>query len=265
VIAANPFAEMRGLQVASNPKRDAYVERDTIRRALDACPTLEWRLIIVLGRFAGLRLPSEIVGLRWSDVHWDRHFMLVRSPKTEHHSGGDERMIPIFPDLYPTLRAAYDAAAGSEGPVIATPHYRHPKANLRTPLLRILRDAGIEPWPSLFQNLRKTCATELVEAGHPEWKVCRWLGHSDAIGRKHYRSMTEADFAEASQRPAPVGSARLKSGSAPGRMGPHRPAEAEMGRDRNCGISGKDQNSKAKPLSLNYRTVPRLGLEPRTL
>jgi hypothetical protein len=34
----------------------------------------------------------------------------VPSPKTAHHEGKDSRVIPIFPELMPYLRDAFDAA-----------------------------------------------------------------------------------------------------------------------------------------------------------
>jgi len=266
LIGENPFADMRGLQVMHNAKRGFHVERETIRRVLNACPSIEWQLLIVLGRFAGLRLPSEIVSLKWADVHWDECRIHVTSPKTEHHQGGEERDMPIFPDVYPTLKAAFDTAAEGQEYVIATPHYRQPKANLRTPLLRILRGAGVEPWPCLFQNLRASCEKELIDAGHAEWKVCRWIGHSEAVGRRHYRNMTAEDFTIASRPlPAEGGPARLRFGSAPARMEPHGAARPEAASDRKRAAPEKEADSRTKPSLVNARSVPRLGLEPRTL
>jgi len=36
--------------------------------------------------------------------------MVVRSPKTEHHEGGESRVVPIFPELRPYLEAVFDQA-----------------------------------------------------------------------------------------------------------------------------------------------------------
>jgi hypothetical protein len=63
LIASNPFADLRaGSQ--SNPDRAFYVTVETIRAILAVCPDDEWRTIVALSRFAGLRCPSEIVALR---------------------------------------------------------------------------------------------------------------------------------------------------------------------------------------------------------
>jgi integrase len=53
------------------------------------------RLIIALGRYAELRIPSELVGLRWSEVNWENGRFIVHSPKTE-RKGKDKRIVPIF-------------------------------------------------------------------------------------------------------------------------------------------------------------------------
>ncbi len=64
-------------------------------------------------------------------------------------------------------------------------------------MCRIIKKAGLEPWPKLFQNLRATRATELVAAGWPEYKVCKWLGHIVAVAEKHYWQVTDDDYERA--------------------------------------------------------------------
>jgi hypothetical protein len=40
-------------------------------RVLDACPDVEWRVIIALTRFGGLRVPAEVQTLGWTDIDWE--------------------------------------------------------------------------------------------------------------------------------------------------------------------------------------------------
>ena len=158
---------------------------------LDACPDAQWRLLFALSRYAGLRCPSEHLALRWADIDWAANKMTVHSPKTEHHAGKDKRVIPIFPELLPYLKDAFDP---EEEFVIS--RYRDANANLRTQLIRIIRKAGLEPWPKLFQNLRATRETELAEL-FPSHVVCEWIGHTREVARKHYLQVTEDHFAKA--------------------------------------------------------------------
>ena len=68
--------------------------------------------------------------------------------------------------------------------------YRDESKNFRTRLGRIIRRAGLEPWPKLFQNLRSTRQTELCET-FPAHVVCEWIGNSEAVAAKHYLQVTE--------------------------------------------------------------------------
>ena len=75
-----------------------------------ACPNAKWRLLVGLARYGGLRVPSEVVALRWGDIDWDKGTFTVTSSKTEHHEGKGERMVPLFPELLPLLQEAFDMA-----------------------------------------------------------------------------------------------------------------------------------------------------------
>ena len=62
--------------------------------------------------------------------------MRVRSPKTEHHAGKSERIIPLFPELRAVLMDAYELAL--EGSEYVVGRYRDPTANLGTQFKRII-------------------------------------------------------------------------------------------------------------------------------
>lgn len=195
LIVENPFADLSGT-VPANRKRDYFVSREEAAKVLDACPDAEWRLLFALSRYGGLRCPSETLRLRWTEIDWAENRMTVGSPKTEHHEGGSSRVVPIFPELRPYLLDAFEHAADGDEYVIS--RYRSGTQNLRTQLTRIIRRAGLEPWPKLWQNLRATCETELVEM-FPAHVVSAWIGNSQAIAAKHYLQVTDEHFARASR------------------------------------------------------------------
>lgn len=190
LIASSPFADLRaGSQ--SNPDRAFYVNAESIRAILEACPDAEWRAIVALSRFAGLRCPSEIVALRWGDVNWERGRLTVRSPKTAGHEGHAVRVVPIAPELRPILQDLFDhAEPGSEAVV---PRLRDARMNLRTTFGKIIARAGVKPWPRLFHNMRASCATDWVER-FPNHVVAGWLGHSPLIASTHYLQTRDAHF-----------------------------------------------------------------------
>jgi integrase len=54
-----------------NESRQYFVSRDETEKVIDAAPDAEWRLIIALSRYGGLRCPSEHLGLTLDDVDWE--------------------------------------------------------------------------------------------------------------------------------------------------------------------------------------------------
>jgi integrase len=216
LIPENPFADMRDCNVRANRERDYFLPQDDARKVLDACPDTQWQLLFALSRYGGLRCPSEHLALTWQDIDWEHDRLTVHSPKTEHHEGTDSRVIPLFPELRPYLEAAFNETEDALGrPPAAAEHvitrYRDTNANLRTQLNRIIKRAGLEPWPKLFHNLRATRETELA-AEYPAHVVAAWMGHSVLIANKHYLQVTDADFARAAGRGAKSGA--LRAGTA---------------------------------------------------
>ena len=124
-------------------------------------------------------------------------------------------MIPLFPELRLYFEAVRDEVnPGYEVP-LSSPvitRYRDSNANLRTQLNRIIRKAGLEPWPKLFQNLRSTRETAGREIPHPR---CLRLDREHAgVAAKHYLQTTDDHFDRAirkAQQPA------SEEGGMPGR------------------------------------------------
>ena len=193
LIPANPFADLKG-GVLAVPERFFFITREMAQKVLDTCPDAQWRLLFSLSRYGGLRCPSEHLGLKWSDIDWDKGRMLVHSPKTEHHVGGESRWVPLFPEILPYLREVFELAPPGSEYVIT--RYRDSNSNLRTQLQRIIQRAGLKAWPKLFQNLRSTRETELAEHW-PLHVVCAWIGNSQLIAARHYLQVTDEHFAQA--------------------------------------------------------------------
>ncbi len=207
----NPFEFVRHRPGDASERR-AYVPVADIERVIEHAPNTAWKLLIALSRFAGLRVPSEALSLRWQDVDWERGRLTVPRPKTEHLAGRSHRVIPLFPKLRPFLEVVFDEADAGTEHIIT--RYRNQNSNLRTYFLRIIKRAGIQPWPKLFHNLRATRQTELA-ARHPLHVVCEWLGNSAPIADKHYLQVTDQDYASAIAGPT------NQSGAESGTVGAH--------------------------------------------
>lgn len=230
LVSENVFTDVKA-SGQTNKDRQFHVERDVIFRVIDAAPDTEWRLLIALSRFGGMRCPSEHLSLRWQDVDWERNRFRVDSPKT------GERWIPIFPELRPYLEECFELA--EEGAVNVITRYRNSNANLRTTFTKIIKRAGEKPWPKLFHNLRASRETELA-AEYPIHVVCEWIGNTAAIAAKHYLTVREEDYVRATQ-----------SGAESGARGAHFQAQ------RLAAGNGTDSHKKTQAeTDINFMPIP---------
>ena len=203
LIPSNPFAEV-SVTAIMNPERERFITREETAKLLAACPNIDWRVIVALCRFGGLRCPSEVLTLKWADIDWENGRFRIHSPKTEHHPGKDTRVAPLFPELRAILEEAREAAAEGAVYVVSNDAYRAAadtpggwrNCNLRTRFNRVIKRAGLEPWPRRFHALRASRETELVRE-HPIHVVTAWLGNTPQIALKHYLMVTDSDFSNA--------------------------------------------------------------------
>ena len=213
LIDTNPFEDIGG-GPKSNTERQRFIDQPTIEKVIAQCPNAEWRLLVALSRFGGLRIPSEACLLRWRDVDWSENRLLIHSPKTEHHSGKGTRAVPIFAELRPYLDEVFDTAtkgfeqlADPDGLVLASLHRdavvkgNWKAVNLRTRFEKIIKRAGLATWPRLWHNLRSSRQTELTET-FPAHVVSAWLGNSERIAAQHYLQVLDSHFEKAARNPA---------------------------------------------------------------
>lgn len=193
-VDSNPFGKLPST-TRGNEKRQFFVKAEVIESCMEHCPCGDWQTILALTRFGGLRCPSELVSLRWTDVDLPGGKFVINASKTEHHATGGIRVCPIFPELRPYLERAWDAAP--EGAEFVINRYRRLDQNLRETFLKILARAGTSPWPRLFQNLRASRETELM-AKFPAKDVAAWLGNSVPVAMRHYAMATDESFVAAS-------------------------------------------------------------------
>ena len=159
ILIDNPFSGIK-LPKQTNPDRMQFIDQATIQKVIDHCPSTQWKLIVCLARVGGLRIPSELVGLTWECIHWDKNTMTVPSPKTEHIKGREFREVPLFPEIKSLLHDAYKNAPKNEKKIFPTVLTL---TNLKRGLTRIIENAGVPVWKNLFHNLRASRASELFK------------------------------------------------------------------------------------------------------
>lgn len=214
-VSSNPFVDMKSSSVEGKIK--PYVTKADALKVMDKLPNHHWRLFFALGRFGGLRLPSEALALRWSDVHWDENKIRVRVPKLEHMADKAVREIPIFADLRPWLETAYEQAEPGESRVIVLPDVTH--TMLRKTVRQAVDKAGVKPWLCVFHALRSSCEIDLAES-FPVHIVAKWIGHSIRIAERHYLNANDAHFTlavgDAIEKPAQIPAQCMHEGDGAG-------------------------------------------------
>lgn len=262
IIAHNPFGHIKAV-VTGDPSRRVFVPGDVVAKVMDAIPDLQWKLLLALARWGGLRIPSEALALTWGDVDFAGKRFIVRASKTAHHKDGGIRVVPLFPELADLFQRVFDEA--EEGTEHIITRYRHPSVNLRTQLLKYIARAKVKPWPKLWQNLRASRATELADL-YPSHVCAAWLGHTEKIADTFYRTVTDSHFMRATEGPTP-GSIRNPAQN-PAQQAPEigrtvqRQENEESCKSSNCGDL-RDTAESGEHLSKPSLGVT--GLEPVTL
>ena len=207
-IAENPFAEL-ATTVSANPERFYYVSPGEYKRAIDFAQDATMRAVIALNRMIGLRVPSEIRTLKWSDVdlsHGDGH-LRITATKTEHHDKRGIRTAPLLPDLRPYIQDLADLAEpGYTVPMDSPVFPRFTDASdsaIRSAVLKILKRAKVKPWPNLFSNGRKSAIIDLLAAGHDVVDVADWVGNSPKTIWDFYTFARAENRRRAASLPAP--------------------------------------------------------------
>ena len=80
LIDENPFADQHATG-RPNPKRQYFVSREDASHVMNYCPDIEWKRIFALCRYGGLRCPSELVLLQWTDSDFNPHPRFRVTPK----------------------------------------------------------------------------------------------------------------------------------------------------------------------------------------
>lgn len=209
LITRNPFRKVSGT-VTRDPKKIYFVSQQEVQALIEATRVPELQLCLILARYCGFRIPSEIRTLKWVNVNFEKMTILVESPKTERYPNGQTRICPIFPEVYPYLRDAFERA--SPGATYVFERYR--TGSLWTPIKRLFPRAGIQPWPRVYCAMRASRSTELKHQGYLEHVVLSWIGHTEKVALKHYDMERPEDRQRAVAVPTPPS---VAPGHIPGR------------------------------------------------
>lgn len=194
LIESSPFAKLTG-STAIDATRAAYITPDVAAKVLKKISSPECRLAFLLARYAGFRVPSEVYTLRIQDIDWGESSILITSPKGDRYAHRKTRLIPLFPSIRAELLTACESV--NPGQTYVLNRFRtSANTTLRRQLKAAIKAAKQTIWPKIWNNLRASCRTDLEET-FPIHVCDSWLGHSDAVARKHYKRVTPDHFAQA--------------------------------------------------------------------
>jgi len=201
LISNNPFEHVKRPR-DNDADRQAYVPVEVVERLIEATPHLEWKLLLSMARYLGVRVPSEPFSMTWDCVNWADRTIRIPSPKTEVH-GKAYRVVGIPPPVMPHLERLFEAAPPGTTYIFENLRQRESTkaadrgwwsaVNLRQHLLRLIARIGERPWPRLWHSLRASCQTDLAHR-FPLHVVAAFLGNTPKIAVKHYLRVTEADY-----------------------------------------------------------------------
>lgn len=281
---ANPFAAVPCRVVGKLAKPRSHVDDATARAILAACDDPETAALFATARWGGLRIPSETTSMRWDHMDWDRgevQILGAKKPKAEVAEDGEAyrlRRCPLFPEWREAMLAWREACGPGEALVFPR-HARVAGSALRKPLLKAIRRAGIEPWPGLYQELRRSRVRELRRRFSPI-VVSQWLGHTEKVADEFYDEAIDEDHALALQASsplllsapaAPVGNERKSDEATPEIPEASPPTTAEGGAKGDAAGAGTARQGVAPPpfdgtgrhrKALSDKKIAPAGLEP---
>jgi integrase len=201
VLTESPGKGLKG-QFKESGKAE-YVSLERFQKLYEALDR-EWRVILALPMFGGLRGASEINRLKWSDINFETRIVSVSQSKVV---GQDikRRDVPIFPELAEALIDLHVARDEPQEGYVVTEHRTSWNESdqlyegYSTHITRAAKRVGQTCWKRATQNLRVSfvtrhvCGIEATEA-QPMPVVCKWTGHSELIAGKHYVKISDQEL-----------------------------------------------------------------------
>jgi len=185
-----------GLELRQEPRgRDRWLRPDEQAALLEALSEDQDRRLFPLALLAltsGAR-ESEIMGICWPDIDWDRQIILLRDTKNR-----EDRTIALTSNVLEELRELSRIRRIDTDRVFAGPRggTRFPHKNWN----RAVRRSGIEP--IRFHDLRHTSATYAALAGASNRQLAAHLGHKTLSMVSRYSHLAGEHLVELAEKSA---------------------------------------------------------------
>ena len=158
--------------------RVRYLSTLERKRLLTACMKAEWPklyLLVLIAITTGARR-GELLGLRWSDIDFERQTAYVQTTKNGH-----PKVLPLTNDVVKELNKFRQ----QDSPLIFNSEVKPDKAFcFNKQWVKALKVAEVEDFT--FHCLRHTCASYLAQSGASLLEIADVLGHKQISVTKRY-------------------------------------------------------------------------------
>jgi len=182
-LSNSPFDEIKGGD-SSNPEMLAYIPAKEVLKVMEGLD-LERQLIIALGRFCGLRGPSEMCQMVWEDIHYktadEPGWLFIPAKKNKRH-GRFGRRVPL-PDIVAILFKELQASSQSKKVFKEMTDAQ----NFSVFMHRYFDENGFSAYPRPWYNLRKSYCSDLLEEVQDIPVYEHIADHSYKVAVKHYQ------------------------------------------------------------------------------
>lgn len=187
-IANNPVEWFKGR--SSEAASKTYVTEERIEEVIAATSSLEWKRLLSLSRYAGIRVPSEFRRMTWSDIDRDQKWVTIYSPKTKRHSRGESRRCPWFKELQ---RDFWNQPASAKGTDFVFPRLRRVRTMFNA-TEQLFSTVGLESWTKFYNSNRSSRITDLLEVASIQ-NVAKWVGNSPKVILSNYAQALDSEAA----------------------------------------------------------------------
>jgi len=191
-VKSNPFASMR---LSTPATRERFLTRDEAGKLIDAIARLEAAKTINPAFGDAVRLllltgarKTEILGLRWAEVDFERKRLLLPQARTKTGGQNGERRIVLSPPALEILaRRLQEAKEGAEF-VLPSTKTGGPVVGLRKAFLAACAAAGLDDLR--VHDLRHSFASFAVADGASLFLVGKLLGHATSRTAERYAHLS---------------------------------------------------------------------------
>lgn len=208
LVSFNPFTSLDAVDTSDSQDRKPFTGEE-VGKLLAAAPTEEWRGLILVAAFTGLRL-GDAARLSWGSVDLSEKRIILIPSKTRKKKR--EVRIPIQPDLLAYFENVTIRSDLPDAPVFTTLAETplHTRNGLSQQFIAIMSDAGVNrgkpsrvikdgeskgkgriTWERGFHSLRHTFTTWLRSAGVSEEDRMALTGHSTRESHSIYSHADE--------------------------------------------------------------------------